>query len=362
MRATSVHGWERELCCAELGITCPREVRHFESEAAKFQFILAVNAHRRPNLNGKQKRAVIEAYLRGDPGVADNTLGEALAVSKNTVLAVRRRLEESGKIGKLTKTRGRDGKLRPVKYTKRIVTNTRAEFKKAQEIVKDLPETCAGKTLDITTARRRAASNRNKVEREDRRIVVPLPGDAIRLYHCRFQDLEQVAGLAPASTDLFLTDFPYGADFLDQLEDLAALARRTLVEGGLFVTYSGQFHLPQVIAAFGKHLTYRWTAASINAHANLVFPLNILSQQKPILIYSNGEWRKRGRFPDVLWGRRRRTCTRGSNQLRKQRNCSVISADRGTWWLTLAAAASPPPRRACGWVGGASAATWTPTV
>jgi hypothetical protein len=59
-------GWERETICNELRITCPREVRHFDSEADKFKFILAVNAHRRPSLNQKQKRAVIEAYLLGD--------------------------------------------------------------------------------------------------------------------------------------------------------------------------------------------------------------------------------------------------------------------------------------------------------
>jgi DNA modification methylase len=296
-----VDGWEREDICAEEGIHCPREVRHFDSEAEKFRLVLAVNADRRPSLSQKQKRAVIEAYLQGDPGVADNTLGEALGVSKNTVLAVRRRLEASGKIRTLKKTRGKDGKLRPVKYTKRIITNTPNEFRKAQEIIKDLPDNCAGRTLDIITAKRRAASNRNNEEREGRPIVVPLPGDAVRLYHCRFQDLEQVAGLAPASADLFLTDFPYGAAFLDQLEDLAALARRVLVEGGLFVTYTGKFYLPQVIAAFGKYLTYRWTAATVwDGDANVIHPLHLTSRWRPILIYSRGEWVRRGWWHDVL--------------------------------------------------------------
>jgi site-specific DNA-methyltransferase (adenine-specific) len=294
-------GWERESICAALGRNCPREVRHFDSEAAKFQLILAVNAHRRPSLSQRQKRAVIEAYLQGDAAVADNMLGETLGVSKNTVLAVRQRLEASRKIPKLNKTRGKDGKLRPVRYTRRIVTNTPTEFRKAQEIIKDLPDNCAGRTLDITTAKRRAATNRNKEERESRRIAMPLPADAIRLYHCRFQELEQVAGIVPASAKLFLTDFPYGADFLPQLEDLAALAQRLLVEGGLVVTYTGNFYLPQVLAAFSNHLTYRWMAASIwDGDGNLIHPLDITSQWKPILIYSKGEWVKRGRWPDVL--------------------------------------------------------------
>src|SRR5262249_3380839 len=79
-----LHGWERESCGVELGIVPPREVRHFATEAEKFQFILAANVHRRPNLNRMQKREVIAAYLRGDPGVADNMLSESLGVSKNT--------------------------------------------------------------------------------------------------------------------------------------------------------------------------------------------------------------------------------------------------------------------------------------
>src|SRR5438045_1685404 len=58
-------GWEREKACAENGIACPKEVRHYPSEAEKFRFVLDVNSHRRPSLNQKQKRAVIEAYLQG---------------------------------------------------------------------------------------------------------------------------------------------------------------------------------------------------------------------------------------------------------------------------------------------------------
>jgi hypothetical protein len=328
-----VHGWERELCCAELGITCPREVRHFDSEAEKFQFVLAVNAHRRPNLNQKQKREVIAAYLKGDPAVGDNFLGDTLGVSKNTVAKIRHRLEASGDIPTLKKTRGKDGKLRPVKYTKRIITNTPNEFKKAQEIIKDLPDACAGKTLDYFTAKRRAARNRNKKERESRPIIVPLADDAIRLYHCRFQELEQVAGVTPASAKLILTDFPYGADFLSQLEDLATLAQRVLLEGGLFVTYTGNFYLPQVIASFDKYLTYRWIVASIWAgDASLIHPLDVTSQWKPILIYSKGEWVKRGRWPDVLRvNSKEKSWHPWQQPLAEVESLLGFLADQGTW-------------------------------
>src|ERR1019366_6843542 len=94
-------------------------------------------------------------------------------------------------------------------YSKRIITYTPRDFEKAQQIVKDLPDKCAGKTVDIASARKLAARNKNKVEREGR-IIEPLPHDAIRLYNCRFQDLEKRAEVAPSSVNLVLTDIPYG--------------------------------------------------------------------------------------------------------------------------------------------------------
>lgn len=243
---------------------------------------------------------MIEAYLRGDPEIADNALAEALGVSKNTVLAARRRLETSGTITKVTKTKGKDGKLRPVKYTKRIITNSTGEFEKAKEVVKDLPENCAGKTLDLTTASRRAKRSKKKEERQSQVVMPPADGD-IRLFNCRFQDLEQVAGLQPASAQLGIADIPYGREFLPQLDDLGQLAERLLVEGGLFVVYSGSAYLNRVMATLDKYLTYRWPLASVwDGDATIFHPLQVLSQCKPILLYSKGEWKNRGLWPDVL--------------------------------------------------------------
>lgn len=157
-------GWERESICAELGVVCPREVRHFESESDKFRFVLAMNAHRRPALSQKQKREVIASYLKGDPEVADNALGESLGVSKNTVLEVRSELESKSEIPTVSRTRGRDGKVRPVRYAKRIITNTPAEFEKAKDIIKELPDDCSGRILDFATAK--AAFELNSVSDE----------------------------------------------------------------------------------------------------------------------------------------------------------------------------------------------------
>ena len=294
-----VDGFLRNDVADDLRIPCPTEVRQFNSEAEKYEFILTVNCQRR-QLSQDQKRKLIDAYLIRDAEINDNWLAEIIGgVSKNTVADERRHLEETGQIARFTKLRGKDGKKRPAKF-KKIIANTIKEVERAIEVITELPDSCAGRTLDLTTAKRRARRYKRKEEREGR-IIEPQPDDAIRLYHCGFQELEAIAGIKAGSVNLVLTDFPYGADFLPQLEDLATFAQRVLIEGGLFVTYSGHCYLPQVIAAFGKHLTYRWTAASTwDGDANVFHPLNLTSQWKPILIYSKGEWVKRPRWPDVI--------------------------------------------------------------
>jgi hypothetical protein len=296
-------GWERETICAEKGINCPREVRHFDTEADKFRFILAVNAHRRPSLNQKQKREVIAAYLQGDPAVADNLLGESLGGSKNTVLAMRQRLEASGKIRKVKKTRGKDGKVRPVRYTKRIITNTPGEFQKAQEIIKDLPPDCAGKTLDLTTARRRARRARSHLVRAARAANShPLP-DSIRLYHCRFQDLGYVAGIAPESVNNIITDIPYENAFLPQVADLGNFAARFLMPGGLLLMMSGIQHLDDILSQLKQQTELTLVSKlEMTWDKNTGMPIPIgrhgmmISASKPIWVYSKGPFTRKGKF------------------------------------------------------------------
>ena len=288
-----VEGWHRERACAELGIDCPKEIRHFGSEADKFELVLSVNCRRR-QMDQKQKRQVIEAYLRVDPAINDNQLGDLIGVSKTTVAKLRTHLEATCQIAKLTEFRGRDGKVRPRKY-KRIIVNTPKEMKMAQAAIKDLPPSCDGKIIDATTAARRAHRNTTK-QALATRVVEPIMDADIQLHHCRFQELE----IEPASANLVLTDIPYGKEFLSELYDLAAFADRVLVEGGLFVTYSGQYYLDKVMTAFGQHLTYRWTMASIwDGDGTMIHPLHLTSKWKPILIFSKGPWQTRGRWPDV---------------------------------------------------------------
>jgi site-specific DNA-methyltransferase (adenine-specific) len=124
---------------------------------------------------------------------------------------------------------------------------------------------------------------------------------AIRIYHTRFQNLEQVATLKPGSAQLILTDPPYNGDWLRQWDELAALAARLLAVGGLFVTYTGKYYLRYVMAWLDKHLKYQWMLSSYEDETGSPFDARqVMSFWKPVLVYSNGPWMERGLWPDVL--------------------------------------------------------------
>lgn len=299
-----VDGFHRQRACNELGIYCPREVRQFSSDSEKYELAIRLNCRRR-QLSREQRQALIEVYLRCDPQIADNCLADVIGVSQNTVAKVRARLLATFQIEKFDKLRGRDGKERPTRY-KRIVVNSAKEAEDAQKNILALPESCNGKLIDATTARRRAAHQRNQAQRAGR-ITEQVNSDQVKLFHCHFQDLERIAGVGPGEVNLVLTDIPYDQVFLPQVGDLGACAARVLVDGGLLVVLCGQYWLHKVIATLGEHLTYRWANASVwDGNAT---PIHIggwkepygrvLSKWKPILVFSKGGFPKRGQWCDV---------------------------------------------------------------
>ncbi|NQU20332.1 MAG: ParB N-terminal domain-containing protein [Candidatus Nealsonbacteria bacterium] len=291
-------GHQRKRALKELGIkNYSVKVIAGLSEEQKWHYSISVNLKRR-QLTTPQKRTLIENELKRSPEIANNWLAEILGVAQNTVVVARKRLEAKRIIRKHTKLRGKDGKKRSTNY--HVIANTPNELRIAREIINDLPASCGGKTLDAVTASRRARKNLRQRTWKGK-LVTPTAEDDLRLFHCRFQRLEKVANISPKSVNLVLTDIPYGKEFLPQLDALGAFVNRVLVNGGLFVTFSGQYYLDRCLQAFGKHLTYRWTLAGIwDGDGNVVFPLSLASQWKPILLYSKGKWTKKERWPDLI--------------------------------------------------------------
>jgi site-specific DNA-methyltransferase (adenine-specific) len=94
--------------------------------------------------------------------------------------------------------------------------------------------------------------------------------------------------IADGSVDLFLTDPPY-AD-INAYVQLGELAAAKLKDGGVCAVYSGQFHLPEVIAAMGSCLSYYWTIALLHAGSNSrVNARRVTNGWKPILVYVKGK-------------------------------------------------------------------------
>ncbi len=299
-KGNTLDGHQRERAVNELGITkYPITVMSGLTEEEKRHLALSLNVKRR-HLTRPQMRALIDQELKRTPDIASQWLGEMLGVDTKTVQSARKRLESTLEIPVLTKLRGKDGRSRAASYG-RIVANTPAELRIAQNVAKHLPPSCNGKLIDTVTASRHARRFA-RAEVRNGRVPKQLPLDSIKIFHCPFQKLEKTAGIRPGTVHLVLTDIPFGKEFLPQLADLAAFAERVLVGGGLFVTYSGQYYLPQVIEAFGQHLTYRWMAmSSWDGDSNLIHPLDLASQCKPILIFSKGPWKKRDRWGDVFF-------------------------------------------------------------
>jgi DNA modification methylase len=187
----------------------------------------------------------------------------------------------------------------------------------AAEIAAASPEAQKGVLDRVRDERGWPASGARKILRKTKkdladletkkRLVVP-PGEGdIRLYHCRLQELEKTAGIEPGSVNLIATDIPYGQEFLDQIDQLGRFASRVLIDGGLFVTYAGQYWLHQVLASLGQHLTYRWCLATVWEDVGNVAHLGgwkdrqgrVVSKWKPILLFSKGDWSKAGEWFDV---------------------------------------------------------------
>ena len=93
------------------------------------------------------------------------------------------------------------------------------------------------------------------------------------------------------SVDLFLTDPPY-AD-VEQYERLAELAAAKLKPSGLCLAYTGQFYLPEVMAAMGKHLEYWWVMAiQFGGQHYAIHARHIQNKWKPIVAFAKPPVRK----------------------------------------------------------------------
>ena len=63
------------------------------------------------------------------------------------------------------------------------------------------------------------------------------------------------------------------------------VAKRVLKPGVFYITYSGQYHLLEVMNRLNENLEYYWTISLLHAKRTDIIQRNIKSFFKPILIY-----------------------------------------------------------------------------
>lgn len=144
---------------------------------------------------------------------------------------------------------------------------------------------------------------------DDARNIVPARLDAMEtgrgwtVYGGDFRTV--LEAIAPESVDIIVTDPPYMAEALDLWADLAIVASRILVPGGILVALSGKISLPEVIQRLRSHLQYGWVYNSpVPGPSTRILARHIAQEWKPWLAFSKGPWPS-GRIdwhPDVLDG------------------------------------------------------------
>jgi len=128
---------------------------------------------------------------------------------------------------------------------------------------------------------------RHLQEADAARQHVPVEDDEVRLFHCDFRHLVQHVG--PATARLVLADPPWGRDALALWPEIAACAETMLSEGGVLAALPPIMCLPEVIAAIGQRLQYRWTLALFRGDpCPLVQGTQIANGWRPVLLYARG--------------------------------------------------------------------------
>jgi hypothetical protein len=93
-------------------------------------FIVSKNLHRR-HLTTEQKRELIAKLLKAKPEQSNRQIAKQVKADDKTVAKVRTELESTAEIPQLKKTKGKDGKARPVKAKKKSISITDPAIKAA---------------------------------------------------------------------------------------------------------------------------------------------------------------------------------------------------------------------------------------
>jgi hypothetical protein len=89
-----------------------------DGDGDPYEIALSLNVHRR-HLNAEQKRQLIAKVLKAKPATSNRQIASIVKADDKTVASVRSVMESTAEIPQLEKTKGKDGKARPVKAKKK---------------------------------------------------------------------------------------------------------------------------------------------------------------------------------------------------------------------------------------------------
>lgn len=264
-------GHHRFAACWQLGLDPPPVRRVTLNGASPVEYALSVNLIRRQ----MGQIAWAQAF-------------EALAEARGI------RLEKGGD-RKSTDTVSIDSAEKLAEELGVAPRTARRRRKLAAELV-DEPDLAAKVDSGEMTAKRarRVARERRPKPKAGAPSRTP---SSIDLRHGDFREVLQDVG----SVDLIFTDPPYPREYLPLWGDLAKFAARALKPNGLLIAYSGQYHLPSVLAALEEHLQYVWLGGLVTpGQHNQVQQRHIRSAMKPLLFFARAGYEPGPWFEDVF--------------------------------------------------------------
>jgi len=234
--------------------------------------------------------------------IIDNQFGRRNISNFTRVeLAVKRegyiKQEKINSVGRPAKNIQNSGQLKETNKTEKelakVAKVSHDTIWKGKQIIEKAPEELKEKLRrgeeSINAAYKEIKSNERKGAREKEleklkaRAISPPSDNHVIFYQGDFREIE----IQDNSVDHIVTDPPYKAEYLDLWSDLAIFAARVLKPGGLCITYSGTFHLPEIIRRLSEHLQYYWQF--ILLHRGIWQRINarhLTTGYKPVLVFA----------------------------------------------------------------------------
>jgi predicted transcriptional regulator len=283
-------GHHRYEICQKLDIVPEKiQVNNFKNDLEKMAYVIKINSARR-QMSGDQEKEVDKERQR----IAKDlyAIGEYTQENISNLLGV---TQQAVSLWLNSKPDNVSGTSACTAYIirKRVGQKIGKEEKEAILEQLDSGLTHEKVAANFKVARPRITqikrnAEKKKIKAEERAAELSINQDNIWLGDIR--DLGQK--ISDNSIDFIFTDPPYGKKVIEDYEELAKFAARTLKPGASLLVYSGQSVLPEVYAIMCQHLNYWWTMCMEHGGQNQRLPGKfVYVEWKPIIWFVKGNRR-----------------------------------------------------------------------